>query len=250
MVKYSSLSEVTFLMKLKKHKRKNHHVVIVTSDAVDANVKQFRIKPWIMHVIVLILCVVLGVLIGYISYEEKIWNAVKNKSDEQQKIIEDLQMQITEYETTIDDLEDKNQILSDTLNQKVETEAELLAVVEGQSIPTGFPLNSSASIEDVEGDVPMCLFTAAETTAVIATASGVVTEVSDDETYGHCIKIDHGNGYVTIYLNKGDAIVKVGEEVVFGTTLFIIGTDNTTLGYQMMFEEQYIDPMDMLAIDG
>ena len=62
--------------------------------------------------------------------------------------------------------------------------------------------------------------------------------------------MDHGNGYVTIYRNQGDAMVKQGDSVVQGTTLFMIGEDNTKLGYQMLKDGTYINPMDMLAISG
>ena len=34
-------------MKERKHKRKLNHVLILTSDAADANVKQFRIRAWL-----------------------------------------------------------------------------------------------------------------------------------------------------------------------------------------------------------
>lgn len=237
-------------MRDRKHKRDKNHVVIVTSDAADASVKQFKIKPWMLHTIIIVLCIIVGLMLGYILYENKLWSYVREKNKEQGTQIETLKKEIEELQLVIEDLEDKNQILSDTVNQKVETENELTAVIESQSTPTGFPLNGSASLEETASDVPICLFTASEGTTVIATAAGVVSMVSDDATYGHVVKIDHKNGYVSIYLNSGDATVKEGDEVVAGTTLFIITKDNVKLGYQMMYEENYIDPMDMLAIEG
>ena len=44
--------------------------------------------------------------------------------------------------------------------------------------------------------------------------------------------------------------VNVGDSVVQGTTLFVIGEDNADLGYQMQKDGSYINPMDMLAISG
>ena len=49
-------------MERKKHKHQNNHVIIVTSDAVDANVKQFRIKPWILQTLIIAGCVILGAI--------------------------------------------------------------------------------------------------------------------------------------------------------------------------------------------
>ncbi len=43
-----------------RHKRKNSHVVIVTSDSVDVGMKQFRIRPWVLQMIIFILCIIIG----------------------------------------------------------------------------------------------------------------------------------------------------------------------------------------------
>ena len=44
--------------------------------------------------------------------------------------------------------------------------------------------------------------------------------------------------------------MNVGDSVVQGTTLFVIGEDNADLGYQMQKDGSYINPMNMLAISG
>ena len=122
-----------------------------------------------------------------------------------------LEAQVTEQAEEI-------QILSDTVSQKVQSENELSATLEKQSLPTEFPLTGSASMEEVtEGD-PMCIFHASVGTTVVAAASGTVMAVNDDETYGHSVWVDHGNGYITIYRNKGDATVNVRRFRSAGTT--------------------------------
>lgn len=60
-------------MKRRKHKRRLNHVLILTSDAADANVKQFRVRAWIVEVVVLLLCVLVGGVIGYFIYEGQLW---------------------------------------------------------------------------------------------------------------------------------------------------------------------------------
>lgn len=57
-------------MKRRKHKRRLNHVLILTSDAADANVKQFRVRAWIVEIVVLLLCVLVGGVIGYFIYED------------------------------------------------------------------------------------------------------------------------------------------------------------------------------------
>ena len=132
----------------------------------------------------------------------------------------------------------------------MQSENELSATLEKQSLPTEFPLTGSASMEEVTDCEPMFIILASVGTTVVAVASGTVMAVNDDETYGHSVWVDHGNGYITIYRNKGDATVAVGDSVVQGTTLFVIGEDNADLGYQMQKDGSYINPMDMLAISG
>ena len=89
-----------------------------------------------------------------------------------------------------------------------------------------------------------------EGSSVIASADGTITSITTDSGYLHCIRIDHGNGYHSIYRNDGDVMVKEGDEVVRGAILYVIGEDSTELGYQIMYEEKYIDPMGLINIDG
>lgn len=242
----------------KKHKRKNSHVVLVTSESVDAKLKQFRVRPWILQTIIVLFCVMIGAVIGYVVYEAD-GKVVQEQVDESESVseIELLQVQNqelaernAELELQIAAQEEKIQILSDTVNQKVQNETELSEQLQRQSTPTEFPLTGSATMEEItEGD-PMCVFTAAVGTMAIATANGTVIAVNDDAEYGHNIWVDHGNGYITIYRNQGEAKVKQGEVITQGTTLFLIEEENNKLGYQMMRDNEYIDPMEMLTISG
>ena len=243
-------------MKERKHKRKLNHVLILTSDAADANVRQLRVRAWVVEVIVFVLCILIGGVIGYFIYEGQLWENASRRNHEQVVSLEEENKTLAEeksrLEAQVTEQAEEIQILSDTVSQKVQSESELSAALEKQSLPTEFPLTGSASMEEVtegEGE-PMCVFHASVGTTVVAAASGTVIAVNDDETYGHSVWVDHGNGYITIYRNKGDATVAVGDSVVQGTTLFVIGEDNADLGYQMQKDGSYINPMDMLAISG
>ena len=85
---------------------------------------------------------------------------------------------------------------------------------------------------------------------MISSADGRIVSITTDSSYSHCIRIDHGNGYFSIYRNDGDVMKKEGEDVVRGEILYVIGEENTELGYQIMYNEKYIDPMDLINIDG
>ncbi len=248
-------------MEPKKHKRKLNHVVIVTSDAVDAGVKQFRFSPWVVRIIIGVLCVIIGVLLGYVSYEQRIWESATIKISEYQDKIasleaalvqkeEDLQAEKNAMQAEIEELNNKMAIMSETINQKVAAEADMVARLEALTMPTLLPLSGSASIEEQSGETPMCVFTASKGSLVVSAAEGTVFTLVEDGEYGYNLTIDHGNGYQTVYRNKGQALVKVGDTVKQNQTLFIIGEENTALGYQMLKDGVYVNPTDIMEISG
>lgn len=248
----------------KKHKHQRNHVIIVTSDAVDADARQFQIKPWLLQTMIIVGCVIVGAVLGYFIYEKDVWEVANQKIDEQKVLVEDqksivaskedeiqaLNQQIKDLEAEIAARDDKINILSETVNQKSAEVEGLVETLAAQALPTEYPLTGSASIEESKGENPISIFTASAGITVVATASGTVTAINEDAEYGHNVWVDHGNGYITIYRNQGDSNVKLGDEVAQGTTIFIIGTDNTKFGYQIMKDGTYIDPMEMLSISG
>lgn len=239
-------------------KAKVNHFVFVTTGEEDEELNRYQVKPWLLWLIIAFLCIVLGATLGYISYEESIWQAVDARSDEQVAAIKTLEeknalleQKNLALETEIVGLKETVQILSETVSQKTQIENELKAQIEKQCIPSEFPLNGSASMkETTEDDAPICIFDASIGSAVVATASGTVIGVKDDAKYVHSIWVDHGNGYVTIYRNAAEPRVQIGDEVVSGTALYIIEERKEDMGYQMMKDDVYISPMEMMSING
>lgn len=248
-------------METKKQNHKKNHVVIVTSDDADAGVRQFRIKAWVVTAAVILICVLIGAALGYVIYEEEIWERANSKIDEYKKTIESLEKDLDaletqknemsqEYEKTIQDLNDKLTLMSDTVNQKVIEVDELTALVDAMYQPTRLPITGSVTIEEVSDGDPMCIFYASEGAMVIATASGTVTELVEEASGEYRVVIDHGNGYFTVYRNQSTPKVKFGDTITQGDTLFVIDLVNTKFSYQIMQDEGYIDPMTMMQISG
>lgn len=89
---------------------------------------------------------------------------------------------------------------------------------------------------------------------VKAIESGTVVGVKQDPRYGYTIIIDHGQGYKSIYCNlstldmvfegknveKGQVISGIGD-----TALFEI-KDDTHLHLEVMFNDEYINPLDII----
>lgn len=233
-----------------RHKRKKHRIVLLASDSVNAGVEQIHYHPWRPWIVILILCAFLGACLGYFYFVEGLRAELDMESSARQELIAQLEQEKADLEKEIVSLNETITILSNTVNQKTQNENQLSEQLEKQMMPTEFPLTGPATMEvATEGD-PMCIFNASAGAMVVATANGTVTAVNDDSEYGHNVWVDHGNGYITVYRNSGEVKVKQGEPVTQGTTLFLLGDENSRLGYQMLKDGAYIDPMEMLAISG
>ncbi len=234
--------------------QKNEHVVIVTSNADDASVKKFRFRPWMVWMAVVIVCVVIGALLGYIAYEEQIWENANQKMnqriEEYEAQIETLEKENKNLQVEIEGLNSKVTVLSDAITQMKVTEEALTAEIAKIATPTLLPITGSATIQEVQEGDPMSIFTAAEGAVVVSTASGIVAEVGEDTEFGHKVVIDHGNGYTTIYRYQSQPLVATGDSVSQGGTLFLIDDEDTRLGYQITKDGDYIAPADMMEIKG
>ena len=248
-------------MKTRRHKRKTNRVVIVASDAVDTGTRQIRLNQYIVWILVVVLCVGIGYVLGSILYEEQYKVQVRDNANKKIMEVQELNRQLQEeleaaeaqrldLESEIIALNSKIDILSDTVNLKTEAENILKEQMLQQSTPSLYPMTGSASIEEItEGD-PACILNGTEGTTVVAAAGGVVTAVEEDPDYGNRVTVDHGNGYLTIYCNKGECLVKTGDTVVQKSTLFVIGSDNTKLRYQIQMDGVFISPMQMIETSG
>ena len=237
-------------MSKNRHKRKVSHILIYTTDAVDADTKQVRIHPWVLAGVTLIVCCVLGAVIGYAVYEGELWGRIREHDASQNAALIAAQDEKDALQEKIDEQDAKIEMLSITIQDQTQQIAELQAQIAEQSVPTDYPLTGPASMTVITDGDPMVEFTATEGSTVVAAGKGVVTAVEEDEVYGSRVVIDHGNGYVSIYRNKGESQVKAGDEVASGTTLFMVTEDNRQLGYQIKDNDVYIDPTTIIAIKG
>jgi len=90
-------------------------------------------------------------------------------------------------------------------------------------------------------------FVAPRGTPVRATADGAVSRVFFDTDMGHVVVITHSYGYETLYAHCEKVLVSVGQNVVQGQTIALVGnTGGATRGYHLHYEVlrngQPIDP--------
>ena len=178
--------------------------------------------------------------------------------------IKDIRQELINQIVTINDLTDENEaltmenstlsskvtVLSEAVSKKTEAEEAMTQEAIESALPKGFPLSGSAVMTEASEGNPMLIFSAQAGINVLTTGTGTVVSVDADETYGNKVIIDHGNGYQSIYRNGGTVLVKSGEVLGKGYILFRIGKDNQELGYQIMENDEYIDPMTLIDING
>lgn len=151
------------------------------------------------------------------------------------------------------ELQEKVEILSHTINEKVQQEQERAAETARTYVPTGFPLRGTASCNETRTELegnPIAVFNASEGTGVVATANGTVLSVTGDAEAGYTVMIDHGNGYRSVYRNGAVPKVKEGDEVTNATELFNIEAGKEELGYQIIENEEYIEPLSFMETYG
>lgn len=81
---------------------------------------------------------------------------------------------------------------------------------------------------------------------VHATANGRITQAGWVNGYGYLVEIDHGNGIKTRYGHNSALLVSVGDEVVQGQTISLIGSTGNSTGphchYEVRVNGEAVDP--------
>ena len=272
-------SRFVYVLKDSKHRKKIRRQMIVASDDVNERIKPVRIHKGLIYMGTLLLCTVLGVSAGYFANEAGIIKRYTDGINIRNERIASLESEVNRLNGIISSKESDIQMLSQTVNAKSDELEQLNGKLESMYIPTGFPLSGSATMTSTfDGDIPVIIFTGSEGDYCKATASGTVIEIrtnpkseddgsiaeyyvagestdgSDKEVkdlgYYTVITIDHGNGYLTIYMNDGDPMVSEGDTVSAGNTLYNLKSGNTSLGYKMIYEGNYINPDEVMIISG
>jgi murein DD-endopeptidase MepM/ murein hydrolase activator NlpD len=120
--------------------------------------------------------------------------------------------------------------------------------------PDSWPLTESGFVTqriDEGGGVHPGLDIATPTGSYIrAAGAGRVTEVGDDPTYGKYVRIDHGNGYETLYAHASDTSVELGEEVRKNEVIALSGSTGEStaphLHFEILLEGETIDPLELV----
>lgn len=238
----------------RRRKKKKHYTISVTTDYSCDKTKVYRSRFNIFRVCIILCCCVVGLSAALVAYEYLELNRMETRIHNMSDALDNQNQLIEQLQTEKADLLAQNEILTNEVGMKVaENEIENEENAE-KHMPKGFPLSGSAMLVEtdttVEGYVPISIFEMSDMSDVLATASGIVSEITPDSEYGYSVSIDHQNGYFSIYRASSEPKVSVGDEVVGGSILFVGGGMGELLGYQILKDGVYVNPMEIIEING
>ena len=127
------------------------------------------------------------------------------------------------------------------------------------NVPMGYPLeeyvistefnpDGDPSISDGRVHKGVDLSTRSQILPISATAAGTVVEAAFHNDYGYYVKIDHGNGFTTLYAHNSENLVEVGDTVKKGDVIAMTGSTGMSTGIHCHYESQlngiYQNPKD------
>ena len=93
-------------------------------------------------------------------------------------------------------------------------------------------------------------FPAATGTVIHAAADGIVSMSEHSAAYGNIVKVEHGSGLETRYAHASKLLVKVGERVIKGQAVALVGSTGRSTGphlhYEIRFNGNSLDPRQYL----
>lgn len=73
-------------------------------------------------------------------------------------------------------------------------------------------------------------------TPIYASADGKVADSSYDNSYGYYVKLEHSDGYITIYAHCSKLVAQTGDNVVQGEKIAEVGSTGDSTGNHLHFE--------------
>ncbi len=87
-------------------------------------------------------------------------------------------------------------------------------------------------------------------TPILTTGAGVITFSGWHSGHGRMIEVDHGQEVVTRYCHASELLVSVGDEVLAGETVALVGSSGMSTGahlhYELFLDGERVDPLPYL----
>ena len=226
--------------------------VRVMSHETEEKIKEFTItKKQIRNIILTAVVLLIGLIAWGVTMTKLYGNSGKETEAVQAKLTE-ANDQIAQLTQQVQELEEKNTILSDTVNRKAGEEQTRLEEEAAMFYPSGIPVNGTVLYDagTTDDGVPYIEFTANSGSEVVAVGSGTVIMAQEHEDWGYIVQVDHGDGYVSSYQVREKPDVIVDDVVEKGDELFAVTRNDRTIIYKLMKDGVYINPEEIMEMYG
>ena len=239
-------------MKQQKHKRKESFSLLFVSNT-GKDIRQFYISLLSIRLIIVLMALIC-VTLAWNIYRS---GAHRRSESEYRKRLTAQEQLIKQLENEMETLSAKNEMLSvenETLKQLglVETKEEN-NTSKDTSIPSQYPYTGVGALKEQYSEEHPCFSISTQLEDhIVCAGDGTIASISSNDTYPLIVVVEHGNGYMTQYLCTKEAQVQVatGDQVQMKETLIIVDKENTQLDYQVIYNEQAIDPLQVLEAKG
>ena len=246
-------------MKNQRHKRKEIYSVLMVSNT-DGKSRQFQVSAFTLRLcagLIVGLCLVIGWLIYQASVADGVRQVLRQE-------VAALKEQLQTLESEREDLK-KDKLTLAAENEAVRRQTEAADVPEEEpreeesedaadpAFPSLYPSDGAGILKtSYSEEQPYIAISAYTDGHIVAAGNGVVTAVSSDDTYAHIIEVEHEGGYKTRYLLHQDCEVNTeeGAQVEAGDTLMTITSDDCQLDYQVLLNDEPIDPLSVIDAKG
>ncbi|MDE7477281.1 MAG: peptidoglycan DD-metalloendopeptidase family protein [Lachnospiraceae bacterium] len=246
-------------MKQQKHKRRESFSLLLISN-LGNDTRQFYVSVMALRLLIVLMSLICLTFVWSIF---RSGTHYKNESELRRKLASSEQT-IKQLESEKETLTAQNTALSEEneLYRQVETIKSEVAETEDKkedetpkdtAIPSQYPCTTGSVLKEHYSDEhPYISISVQSEDSIIAAGDGTVTLIDADDIYLHIIEVDHGNGYRTRYMcqQEADVQVEVGQQVQIRDVLMAVHADDTLFDYQIIYEDQAIDPFQVLEAKG
>ena len=111
----------------------------------------------------------------------------------------------------------------------------------------GYVTRGNADSSDYSGPHPGLDVAVPVGTPIRAAGGGTIVEVGDDAKYGRFVRVEHRDGYETLYAHASQILVKQGDKIPSGRTIALSGNTGQSTAPHLHFEMRQggaaVDPM-------
>jgi murein DD-endopeptidase MepM/ murein hydrolase activator NlpD len=115
----------------------------------------------------------------------------------------------------------------------------------------GYVTRGNADSSDYSGPHPGLDVAVPVGTPIRAAGGGTIVEVGDDAKYGRFVRVEHRDGYETLYAHASRILVKQGDKIPSGRTIALSGNTGQSTAPHLHFEMRQggaaVDPMLLIS---